>query len=216
MTRRTKAARDAGYAAAAAVYREFYATDEDGSPLPEGVTYAECKLANGTAPLNVEAVDMMRAKLLKRKARAEALVAPTLKDAMETAPRFDERVTGRDARFIDFGKTSSEEVLQRASIRLTRAELQSGHDRQKWAEGLITQLPATHDGRNSWLLNFGIGAEAVNLRAARGLTYDHTYRATLGHPELGMFAVEATTPVPDKPADEDHVRKNFLDAEEHH
>jgi len=37
-------------------------------------------------------------------------------------------------------------------------------DGQKWAEGLILQLPATHDGRNSWLLNHGQGHEAVALR----------------------------------------------------
>ncbi len=40
-------------------------------------------------------------------------------------------------------------------IKLTAAEIQSGLDRVKWAEGLIRQLPETHDGRNSWLLNFG-------------------------------------------------------------
>ena len=40
-------------------------------------------------------------------------------------------------------------------IHLTPAEVQSKHDRVKWAEGLIRQLPETHDGRNSWLLNFG-------------------------------------------------------------
>lgn len=28
----------------------------------------------------------------------------------------------------------------------------------KWAEDLIRQLPADHDGRNSWLLNFGTAA----------------------------------------------------------
>lgn len=40
-------------------------------------------------------------------------------------------------------------------IALTPAELQSGHDRVRWAEGLIRQLPEDHDGRNSWLLNYG-------------------------------------------------------------
>ncbi len=40
-------------------------------------------------------------------------------------------------------------------IRLTPAEIQSKHDRVKWAEGLIRQLPEDHDGRNSWLLNYG-------------------------------------------------------------
>jgi len=40
-------------------------------------------------------------------------------------------------------------------IALTPAEIQSGSDRVKWAEGLIRQLPVDHDGRNSWLLNYG-------------------------------------------------------------
>jgi len=40
-------------------------------------------------------------------------------------------------------------------IVLTPAEIQSSHDRVRWAEGLIRQLPENHDGRNSWLLNFG-------------------------------------------------------------
>ncbi len=42
----------------------------------------------------------------------------------------------------------------KAVIRLTPAEIQSGSDRVRWAEGLIRQLPETHDGRNSWLLNY--------------------------------------------------------------
>ena len=46
-------------------------------------------------------------------------------------------------------------------IKLTPAEVQSGHDRVRWAQALIEQLPGDHDGRNSWLLNYGVGAEAV-------------------------------------------------------
>jgi hypothetical protein len=37
-------------------------------------------------------------------------------------------------------------------------------DKDKWAEGLILQLPDTHDGRNSWLLNHGKGEEAKRLQ----------------------------------------------------
>lgn len=40
-------------------------------------------------------------------------------------------------------------------IALSPAEIQSGSSRVKWAEDLIVQLPETHDGRNSWLLNYG-------------------------------------------------------------
>lgn len=52
-----------------------------------------------------------------------------------------------------------------SSITLTSAEVQSGLDRVKWAEGLITQLPEKHDGRNSWLLNYGVGLESEAIRA---------------------------------------------------
>jgi hypothetical protein len=40
-------------------------------------------------------------------------------------------------------------------IRLTSQEIQSGLTRVRWAELLIKQLPSDHDGRNSWLLNYG-------------------------------------------------------------
>lgn len=43
------------------------------------------------------------------------------------------------------------------SITFSEAEIQSGLDRVRWAEGLIRQLPENHDGRNSWLLNYGCG-----------------------------------------------------------
>lgn len=41
------------------------------------------------------------------------------------------------------------------NIALTPAEIESGLDRVKWAESLIKQLPEDHEGRNSWLLNYG-------------------------------------------------------------
>jgi hypothetical protein len=34
----------------------------------------------------------------------------------------------------------------------------------RWAEGLIRQLPADHEGRNSWLLNYGSGLDVDHLR----------------------------------------------------
>lgn len=49
-------------------------------------------------------------------------------------------------------------------LKLTGAETQSGHNRQSWAEGLILQLPKEHEGRNSWLLNYGKLTEAKLLR----------------------------------------------------
>jgi hypothetical protein len=55
--------------------------------------------------------------------------------------------------------------MKATSIELTPAEIQSGHNRIQWAEGLIEQLPSDHDGRNSWLLNYGRNAEADRIRA---------------------------------------------------
>lgn len=39
-------------------------------------------------------------------------------------------------------------------IPITPSEIQSGVTRVRWAELLIRQLPVTHEGRNSWLLNY--------------------------------------------------------------
>jgi len=50
-------------------------------------------------------------------------------------------------------------------IELTQAEIESGNTRVDWAEGLILQLPLTHEGRNSWLLNYGTRQQAQILRA---------------------------------------------------
>lgn len=60
---------------------------------------------------------------------------------------------------------------ERGFIRLTAAEVQSGNNRQKWAEGLIEQLPLDHDGANSWLLNYGTGERAKSLRIARAINW---------------------------------------------
>lgn len=61
-------------------------------------------------------------------------------------------------------------------ITLTPAEVSSGYDRVQWAEGLIRQLPVDHEGRNSWLMNYG---DPVKREAAcRQLCID------AGSPEL--------------------------------
>lgn len=49
-------------------------------------------------------------------------------------------------------------------ILLSAAEVQSGSDRQSWAEGLILQLPENHDGRNSWIINYSVSDEAQARR----------------------------------------------------
>lgn len=56
-------------------------------------------------------------------------------------------------------------------IKLNKHELQSGSDRVSHAEWLILQLPTTHDGRNTWLLNYGISYEAVKFRNKRNIKF---------------------------------------------
>lgn len=77
--------------------------------------------------------------------------------------------------------------MNREAIQLTPAEIQSGHDRVRWAEGLILQLPANHDGRNSWLPNYGTGDESDAIRAAhaRGVHYGAKFTAPVIAPPTG-------------------------------
>lgn len=67
--------------------------------------------------------------------------------------------------------------MKRQSILLTKCEIQSGLDRVRAAEGLILQLPATHEGRNTWLLNYGVREEAVALRERRDIKFYPMKRA---------------------------------------
>jgi hypothetical protein len=39
-------------------------------------------------------------------------------------------------------------------------------------EGLIEQLPETHEGASTWLLNYGRGERAIALRAKRNIKFD--------------------------------------------
>lgn len=70
---------------------------------------------------------------------------------------------------------SKARVAEDGTILLSPAEVQSGHDRVKWAEGLIRQLPLDHDGRNSWLLNYGTADADVAMRQDRGIKWDAGY-----------------------------------------
>lgn len=71
--------------------------------------------------------------------------------------------------------------MSQRSIQLTSAEIQSGLDRQRHAELLILLLPPDHDGRNTWLLNYGVSPTAQMLRACRangpGIPWDERTRA---------------------------------------
>lgn len=62
----------------------------------------------------------------------------------QTTPRF-----GGDARW---GLLDQRPL---STITLTAAEVSSGYDRVQWAEDLIRQMPVDHEGRNSWLMNYG-------------------------------------------------------------
>lgn len=55
---------------------------------------------------------------------------------------------------------------KRTNIQLNPAELQSNSSRIKWAEGLILQLPWNHEGKNSWLMNYGQSEVAITIRKA--------------------------------------------------
>jgi hypothetical protein len=64
-------------------------------------------------------------------------------------------------------------------ITLTGHEVQARSTRQKYAEGLILQLPKDHDGRNTWLLNYGVGEEAVKIRERNGAIWNPVTQAAM-------------------------------------
>ncbi|MAX82384.1 MAG: hypothetical protein CL843_19670 [Crocinitomicaceae bacterium] len=68
--------------------------------------------------------------------------------------------------------------LSQRFIKLDAAELQSGMDRIVYAEGLILQLPKTHEGRNTWLLNYGKGEEAQSLRKKHNVKFMNETRSS--------------------------------------
>jgi hypothetical protein len=70
--------------------------------------------------------------------------------------------------------------VQPPCITLTVSEIQSGIDRVKWAQGLIEQLPENHDGRNSWLLNYGIGEHYDQARNLRNIKWSAEHQAADG------------------------------------
>ncbi len=45
---------------------------------------------------------------------------------------------------------------------------------QSWAERLIEQLPIGHEGRSSWLMNYGTSDEAHALRMQNNLIWSYT------------------------------------------
>lgn len=61
--------------------------------------------------------------------------------------------------------------MKRRVIQLSTVEIHSGLNRQRNAEKLIQQPPKDHDGRNSWLLNYGVSDEAETMRTKRDLQW---------------------------------------------
>ena len=96
------------------------------------------------------------------------------------------------------GADPARNVLRSPAIEFTPHEIQSGSTRVDWAEGLIRQLPETHDGRNSWLLNYG--SDKAERQAAWA---ERNPNSSLAHAiNLGQATVSApdTRPNPEKAA----------------
>lgn len=55
-------------------------------------------------------------------------------------------------------------VYPPGSIVFTSQEQTSGYNRIRFAEDLIRKLPLHHEGRNTWLINYGSSEEANVLR----------------------------------------------------
>ena len=105
----------------------------------------------------------------------KALPAPAMRACVVKRNGYEDiiaELTGDGpAVFRDDGLYTEEQV--RELLAKERAALQALRDEagdaraegmRRWAQGLIEQLPVDHDGRNSWLLNFGIGDESDWLR----------------------------------------------------
>lgn len=78
-------------------------------------------------------------------------------------------------------------------MELTDAEKQSNYDRVRYAEGLIQQLPDNHDGRNTWLLNYGTGDEAKAIRKRRGVRFIENTQAAATHHQCRRCGVKVET-----------------------
>jgi hypothetical protein len=60
----------------------------------------------------------------------------------------------------------------------TGVEVQSGVDRLKFAEQLMSKnIPPGHEGRDTWLLNYGRGPEARAMRREQGIGFDEDTQA---------------------------------------
>lgn len=100
-------------------------------------------------------------------------------------------------------------MLKNTYIKLSDHEIQSGSSRVKWAEGLIEQLPATHEGRNSWLLNYGIGSVACAMKINRAKSDIASNRKPSGW-DVDTQSLETRNNTTNEKAEEDMSKnKNF-------
>jgi hypothetical protein len=53
----------------------------------------------------------------------------------------------------------------KTSIKLSTYEINNNRTRVQHAENIIRRLPVDHDGRNGWLLNYGVSQEAAEIRS---------------------------------------------------
>ena len=73
------------------------------------------------------------------------------------------------------------------TIKLNEVEIRAGLSRVLFAEVLIEQLPKDHDGRNTWLLNYGTLKEAKELRRVKELSFDEeTQSCELRETDFGL------------------------------
>lgn len=107
--------------------------------------------------LNVAGEELIRAQGIARQHLDDCRSAEKLSDSLDERLRDAQSVIGKQEQLIRGQRLAIAELYMnksKTSIPLSAAEVQSGYDRAKWAEGLIRQLPEDHEGRNSWLMNY--------------------------------------------------------------
>ncbi len=101
-------------------------------------------------------------------------------------------------------------------IKLSKAEIQSGSSRVKRAEGLIKQLPKGHDGRNTWLMNYGHGEDAETIRNKhnfdKALDWDEEHDCLKSANETSGIMRGYVDMKSDSPKDDEYVlvKKDFM------
>jgi hypothetical protein len=98
---------------------------------------------------------------------------------------------GKAIEHLDDGTPGRQEPEMDDATPPSAAEAQSGLSRVQFAEGLIQQIPDDHDGRNTWLLNYGTGDEAKALRLKHAIAWDP---ATQSAEAVNRGPIELRTP----------------------